>query len=253
MKYNGISFIVPIRGRMEMVPGFIQNIKDNFDNFEIIFCYQDDNLLFRKGQLSNLGYQYSTKDLVAFINVDYRFLSRVPIEKEMEINRVPLITFLYACRVREIKGRVVEEKCGPSRTPGGCQVFTREQFEKIGGHTNLILGWGIDDVVINIRVRQFYTAFHFLPYRMGHVIHDKFVEYPKREYVKGCNCRVAIHPPSDPEYDSFRETEADLVGMKRSGPNIFLLSFTNIRVSRDFRERERYNAQLRMEKDVLKL
>jgi len=254
VKNRGISYIVSVRGRRDMFPGFIRNIKEYNEDFEIIFCCQDDNLLFRKGQLANLGYKKAKKDLISFINIDFRFLEFVPIVEEMNKIDAPVITFLYAAKVREGKdGKLLETtQRGKSQTPGGCQVFTRNQFERCGGHTNLIMGWGIDDVVVNYRVKQF-SKFRYLPYCMGHVEHDKFVEYPRREYVKGRNTTVAMNPPSDPKFDSFMETIAEESGKTVLEDNVFEFKFRNIGVPDNFVEMKRYKEQLAMERDVLNL
>jgi len=251
MDRESISFVVPLRGRKDQILGFIYNIKKYYKDFEIIFCNQADDMLFRKGQLSNLGFKKAKFNIIAFINVDYRFLDYVDIVKEMEEHKSPFIPFVKGKRIVEPslgKYRVVDEEHIPHvGAVGGCQIFTREQFIKSGGHTNLIFGWGPDDVVMSQRISFVFTAH---PHVMGHILHGKTGSYVA---LRGINQLQSFNPPTIPEKDSFEHTIADEIGSKYIESNIVEYSFRNIRVTENFEYMDRYNKQCNYEKKELGL
>ncbi|MHA1690359.1 MAG: galactosyltransferase-related protein [Candidatus Heimdallarchaeaceae archaeon] len=248
-----VTFIVPCRGRTEHLPGLLQNLERVTCSYKVMLCEQADNLLFRKGQLSNLGFKRAKSNIVAFINLDYRFLERIDLIAELKKAGKPIVPFLYATRVTEKNGVITEHsKRGISGCPGGCQVFTKDQFIKCGGHTNLILGWGSDDVTLALRAKSAGIPFVHLPYTMGHVIHSKQDGYVGRARMKELNRTVCIRYP-DPEYDSFKETIADEVDHKIMTPIVEKYRFTNIRVPDDYKEMKRYRIQLTYERSILKL
>jgi len=248
-----ITFIAPCRGRKGMRQGLLLNLEKYCTDYKVMFCEQADDLMFRKGQLANLGFVRSTTDVVAFINLDYRFLESIDLFAELEKAKKPIIPFLYATRVIENNGKIIEETPrGISGCPGGCQIFTKDQFIKCGGHTNLILGWGSDDVVLALRTKIVGSPFVHLPYAMGHVVHNKTIEYRGRSQMKLANRTVYLQYP-DLQFDSFKETIADEVRHIVVSPNVETYLFTNIRVPDDFVEMQRYKVQLAHEKAILKL
>lgn len=243
-----ISFIVSCRGRTEMRPGLIFNIRKYYPGSEIIFCNQKDNLLFRKGQLANLGFNLAKHDIVAFINLDYRFMEYVDLIFKLDKYKVPVIPFLY--------GKLIVEKAlgvftvvleGHNHTSvGGCVVLTKEQFEKSCGNTNLILGWGPDDIIFAQRIKTYKK----LPYTMGHLQHPKTSAHKS---MVNCNRRMCFCPPPQPELDAYYHTIADKVGSKVLSENIMQYDFMNIRVSDDFGYKDRYNQQIAEERKALGL
>ena len=78
-----ISFIVPLRDRLELLKSLVKNLEENFTDFELIIAYQDDNLLFKRGQLMNLGFQKSKGDVCIFQDVDIRHLKRIDFSAEI--------------------------------------------------------------------------------------------------------------------------------------------------------------------------
>lgn len=249
-----LTFIVPYRGRKEHLPGLLLNIKQHYKQAKIILCCQNDNLLFRKGQLANLGFLRAESDIVAFVNLDYRFIDHVDLVAEIEKRDHPIVPFLYSSAVLDGPNgslKIVKEKAGIG-SYGGCQVFHRSQFEKIGGNTNLILGWGPDDVVLNQRTMRAGIPLERLLFKMGHVKHSKSGSYHLHKIVYS-NRIMSFNPPSNCKYDSFRETIAKEVCCKQSGPNVIEYKFKDIRIPEDFKEMTRYKRQLQLEKEVLGL
>lgn len=244
---SNISFIVPCRGRDEMRPGFIFNIRKYYPEAEIIFCNQKDNLLFRKGQLSNLGFYKATHNLVAFINLDYRFMDYVDIASEMNKYQMPLIPFSCGKLVEELPIGTFKliEYHNPDSV-GGCVVTTKEQFEKSCGNTNLILGWGPDDIVFARRI----GGYKKLPYTMGHIKHAKTKEYLEmREF----NRQMCYDPPTIPERDSHYHTKTEQVEKIILAENIIQYDFINIGVVSNFEYMDRYEQQIKRELELLKI
>jgi len=250
MSEKSISFIVPLRDREDQVSGFIYNIKKYYKDFEIIFCNQADKLLFRKGQLSNLGFKKAKFDIVAFINVDYRFLDYVDIVKEINEYKNPFIPFTKGKRIKEPSlGNyvVIEENHVNMGGVGGCQIFTKEQFIKSNGYTNLIFGWGPDDVAMSQRTTFVFTKY---PHSMGHIFHSKGGSYIS---LRTENRHQCFDPPATPVKDSFRHTAADELEHKIIESNVIRYNFKNIRVTDNFEYMDRYNAQCEFEKKALEL
>jgi len=183
-----ITFLVPCRGRISQIQGLVVNLEKYYKDFKVMLCEQADNLLFRRGQLLNLGFKRVDTDVVAFINADYRFMEYVDLLYELHLAKQPICPFSYACKVKESKpGNLVKlTNVGRSNNTGGCQVFTKDMFIQCGGHTNLFLGWGPDDAVLTQRVKRIFSGdgFKKLCYTMGHVQHDKFVEYRERTRIE---------------------------------------------------------------------
>jgi len=242
-----ISFVVSCRGRLEMRPGFISNIRKYYPDSEILFCNQKDALLFRKGQLANLGFKLVKHDIIAFINLDYRFMEYVDLIFELDKHKVPVIPFSDGRSVIENPLGIfkIVVRSNPDSV-GGCVVLTKEQFKESGGNTNLIFGWGPDDIVFAQRIGKFKK----LPYTMGHIQHSKNQAY---RAMKNYNRRMCFCPPPKPELDAYYHTIADRVGSKVLSENIIQYDFINIRVSDDFGYMDKYNQQIVREKKVLGL
>lgn len=242
-----ISFIVSYRGRKEMMPGLIFNIQKYYPESEIIFCSQKDNLLFRKGQLTNLGFLLARHEIIASVNLDYRFMEYVNLIAELDKHKVPVIPFSFGKLIREKELGVFEIVLEGFNhdSVGGCVVLTREQFAKSGGNTNLILGWGPDDIVLARRM----GSYKKLPYTFGHVEHPLTSGGP----MKARNRHVCYNPPTKPKLDGYTHTIADKVGRTSLQKDVVLYDFANIRVSNDFGYMDKYNQQLAAERKVLGL
>lgn len=243
-----ISFIVACRGRTIMRFGLISNIKKYYPDSEIIFCNQKDNLLFRKGQLTNLGFRLAKNEVVASINLDYRFMEYVDLISELAIHKVPIIPFSHGKLILEHAPNTFEIVLDGFNhdSVGGCIVLTREQFEKSGGNTNLILGWGPDDIVFARRI----GSYKKLPYTFGHVKHPSA---SVDKTMMNHNRHVCYNPPTKPELDGYTHTIADKVGIIEYSKSVVQYDFTNIHVSEDFGYMDKYNAQLAVEKKMLKI
>lgn len=166
-----VSFVVPLRGREDQVDGLLYNLESMFGgiNYEIIFSIQNDNRLFRRGQLCNIGFRHTKGDIIVFQDVDIRHLRYIDfIRLSYEISH-PYVAFDAITQLEEQKlceYKIIETKKRPSGY-GACAVFTRQQFIKSHGFSNLIIGWGGEDNLMNQRV-----GFRRLYQDLGHVKHE---------------------------------------------------------------------------------
>jgi len=234
-----ISFIVPLRDRREQIPGFLHNIKKYYKNFEIIFCCQDDRLLFRKGQLSNLGFKRAKYNFVAFINLDYRFMSGVDLVAQVRNFDRPIIPFGFSVRVTEsdvgqltiVRGKLT------NLSFGGCCVFTRDQFIKSCGNSNLMAGWGPDDNLLAYRTNFCRVS----DATMGHVVHLKTGVYFGGD-VKLRNQNLKMTDPlRDRKKDGIDQTIATEQSCNTVELNIIEYKFRNICVPDDFEYMDLYS------------
>lgn len=243
-----ISFIVACRNRTSMRPGLIANIRKYYPNSEILFCNQRDKLLFRKGQLTNLGFKLAKYDIVASINLDYRFMEYVNLISELNNCKVPIIPFSKGKLIAEVAPgnfKIILDGFNHDSI-GGCVVLTREQFEKSGGNTNLIFGWGPDDIVLARRLGQYKK----LPYTFGHVDHPSATA---DKSMRAQNRHMCYNPPTKSELDGYTHTIAQQVKSSIISKNIVQYDFTNIRVSQDFGYMDKYNKQRATERRLLGL
>lgn len=165
-----ISFIIPLRGREDQIEGLEYNLNKIFNeyNYEIIYVNQNDNKLFKRGQLCNIGFKESRGDIIVFQDVDIRHLRKINIIELLNLYNNPFVAFDSITQLNEIKlgeYKIIETEKRP-RGFGACAIFSREQFILSGGFSNLIIGWGIEDNIMNDR-----SNYIRLQQDLGHVYH----------------------------------------------------------------------------------
>ena len=142
MKKLGV--IVPYRDRPNHLKEFRESIIKYLDEtnipYEIIVVEQDDDKLFNRGMLLNIGFQYAKKlncDYVVFhdidmlpIDVDYSYSDK-PIHLAYDIGKETFDTYF-----------------------GGVTMFPVNLFEKINGYSNKYWGWGYEDDDLLLRCKK---------------------------------------------------------------------------------------------------
>lgn len=171
IKNYELSFIVPFRGREDQILGLEHNLKKYFNKFsyEIIYVNQKDEKLFKRGQLCNIGFKYSSGEIIIFQDVDIRHLRELDFKKLLEEYKKPFVAFNKITQLNERRlgeYEYIETEDRPFGF-GACSVFYKEQFIVSGGFSNLIFGWGSEDNIINERVGEFVRYQQDL----GHVYH----------------------------------------------------------------------------------
>lgn len=148
-----VSIITPIRDRSEMIKVFENNIKNTFANYELIYVEQDDDKLFMKGQLINLGAKEAKHEVLVIHDVDILHENTILINKSIvEINKM-ILPFTH---IKQIDPKTKKELQCDERlfSFGGVQIITKEFFNKINGYSNLFYGWGGEDNDFAIRARH---------------------------------------------------------------------------------------------------
>lgn len=203
-----ISFIVPLRGRENMIAGFEYNIQQIFGNYayEIIYVHQNNNKLFRRGQLCNIGFQAARGNIIIFQDIDIRHLRPIVPKTLLNQLQAPFVAFDKITQLEEFAPghyNLLETQERPSGW-GACAIFTREQFILSGGFSNLILGWGAEDNIMQKRA-------NFVRYKqdLGHVKHPSMgyaniVKMPW--YQSNRNFWLSDHE-RDPYQDGYMQTQ----------------------------------------------
>ncbi len=232
-----VSFIVPLRGRTEHLDGFIHTIERTYADipYEVILVEQADDLLFKRGQLCNLGFKKSQGDIVVFQDIDTRYLE--PIDFEHHLNRLgrPYAGYDTIAHIQEPRvGEYVVTETEPRPWGyGACAVFSREQFKACHGFSNLIVGWGGEDDVIAARARM-----ERLACTLAHVTHDQLPrnEVTNTAWHKQNVFFMQTDHSRNHSKDSFRQTMATEIscGPLRDRANFTIYRYKDISVPDDF-------------------
>lgn len=232
-----VSFVVPLRGRREHLDGFVHSIQTVYAGvpYEVLFIEQADDLLFKRGQLCNLGFKKAKGDIVVFTDIDIRYLDRLDFQKHLEQFKRPYVGFDHIAQLQEPRtGEYVITMTEPRPHGfGACAVFSREQFMTSNGFSNLIIGWGGEDDVIAARAKM-----KRLTYTLGHVTHAQ----PPRSEVNNTLWHqqnvyfLRTDHSRDAAKDSFRETVATEVSSRpvKGLEHFTLIEYRNITVTDDF-------------------
>ena len=143
MKKLGV--IVPYRNRPYHLKEFKRRITRYLDrveiSYEIIIVNQDEDKLFNRGMLLNIGFIYAKKlhcDYVVFHDVDM-----IPVQVDYSYSDVPL----------HLANNIEKETFDTYF--GGVTMFPVEIFEKINGYSNKYWGWGYEDDDLLLRCKNF--------------------------------------------------------------------------------------------------
>ena len=225
-----ISFITISRDRNSQEAGFIHTIQSNYSDCEIIIAAQQEEGLFKHGQLRNLGYKKSQAPLVVFMDIDVRFLDKLDFEVAMYEHNHPLLMFDKSFVVEERNLVVYRRPRYITHCIGRLICFTREQFEACGGYSNLCLGWGWEDNLLYERAKL-----KKIPGRIGHIIHPEIwgeeIHQKQNKYI------FQTDNERQPELDGFRQTVAGVRSLEQTN-NIHRYNFSKITVPADFAYRD---------------
>jgi hypothetical protein len=136
---NKLAIIVPYRDREEHLKKFIPHIsqflKDKID-FKIFIIEQNNNKIFNRGILKNIGFLLAEKkfDYFCFHDVDH-----IPVSSACDYSPTKAVAKLatYVSQFNFIK-RPVNELAGVI-------IFEKNCFKFINGYSNEYWGWGIED------------------------------------------------------------------------------------------------------------
>lgn len=230
-----LSFIIPFNSkRNDRLSNCIFNIQKFYvkDEHEIIAVQQKAEEPFKLGQVRNIGFKKSSGDIIIFLDVDMRFPEKILFKKELETFKTPFVAWKFITKVDEEKTDnfeiLSEHHEGVGK--GGCVVYSRKQFVESCGYSNLPIGWGKEDNIINIR-----KSLIRLNYEIYHVNHDNDRRlWGAKASALDFNTMLSRTEPSRMKHkDSFEHTIAD-EEIVFEGFEIKHYKVSNIRVPDDF-------------------
>jgi hypothetical protein len=141
-----LQVIIPYRDRepalKQIIPKLHEVLSKQVKNYQISVIEQDDNALFNKGLINNLGFLLnSDADYYCFHDVD---LLPEFSDYAYPENPVHMSTF---CR----QFNYIEN---PDACMGGVVLFKREHFESVNGYPTHLSGWGSEDNLLTIRCQK---------------------------------------------------------------------------------------------------
>jgi GT2 family glycosyltransferase len=213
--YNGITFIVAIKGRDYNIAGFVKNIM--MYDCNIIFVKQSDDNPFNKGALYNLAFKFCKTDIVIFADIDIRHIEKYNFSELMQKYNSPFVPF--DC-IRHVKDNMVIDSNFRLTAWGGCAVFTKKQFEECGGFSNRILHWGFDDELLNKRANMLR-----LKGSINHIHHERLDRFSKFEGYYEKN--KEIFENDNPDRDNLNTVSGELV-FKQIEDNITWVEYKNL-------------------------
>lgn len=239
-----VSFVIPVRGREEHRKGLFVNILEVYGDidYEIILADQADTRLFKRGQLCNLGFKKSRGEVIVFQDIDVRHLRPIDFTASLKEFKKPFLGFSKITQLKELEPGEYEEIETKNRRwgYGACEIFTRDQFKKSYGFSNLIVGWGAEDDIMNHRV----GGFPRLGQNLGHVQHK--ADSGQRSRVSENLTLFRSEKTRDPEGDSYLHTEAteEYHTIIDQEGKIHLYGFADITPGDGFKYRELLNDNL---------
>jgi len=136
------GIIIPYRNRLinlkAMLPILVQNLRDSNINYKIYIINQNDDRLFNKGSLINIGVN------IIFNDCDYLILHDVDnVTFTKDIYKFNNISSNLVFRNSYFKAN--ENDNVYNGYFGGVLIFKKEDFVKINGFSNNYWGWGCED------------------------------------------------------------------------------------------------------------
>ena len=145
-----LGIIVPYRNRYDHLELFkkaiIQYLNNTDINYEIIIIEQDNEKLFNRGMVLNIGFEMAKKlkcDYVIFHDVDM-----LPINVDYSYSDKPLHLATNFISSENVNRIVFDEYFG------GVTLFPVKDFEAINGFSNKYWGWGYEDSDLLLRCKK---------------------------------------------------------------------------------------------------
>lgn len=226
---NQITFIIPNRGGKH-INFIIKRLNAFYPGSKYIVITQDDNKPFMRGQLWNIAYKYIDTDYMCFIDNDMFFPKFVDLIKAYnQLNCIALQPFKIIRQVEIVNGATVK-KLSEARKgiygKGGATFISKSNFEKIGGMSNLYIGYGCEDSDFDYRSGGIADINEVI----CHIQHKR----RNNDYHWDINKQIFNDVKNrDTQKDSFADTKYTLVKESIDG-NTTLLSVKDIIVDESF-------------------
>lgn len=145
-----LGIIIPYRDRYEQLEIFRKHIFGYLSpkglKFELIIVEQDNEKLFNRGMLLNIGFKYAEEigcDYVVFHDVDM-----LPIDVDYSFSEIPL-HLATGFEPNQHMNRTLFDTYF-----GGVTLFPVKEFNKINGYSNKYWGWGYEDDDLLLRCEK---------------------------------------------------------------------------------------------------
>lgn len=192
-----LGIVVPYRDRESHLEIFIPHMKNILReiNHRIVVVEQDDDKLFNRAKLLNIGYETLKNECDYFCFHDVDLLPTEAEEANYDYVEHPTHLARLLETLKYLEPPYYEEYFG------GATMFNKEDFEKINGFSNEYWGWGVEDddlrdrclkegLTIKKRMNK-YTALphppngpHHAHWEKNHKKHSDFRDTPGNEYHK---------------------------------------------------------------------
>lgn len=141
-----LSVIIPYRKREQalklIIPALEAYLLKQIQDYEIIVVEQNDDELFNKGLLNNIGFLLTEdSDYVCFHDVDL-----IPQYSDYSYPTKPCHLSTFCSQFNYIET--------PDAIMGGVNLFTKEDFKKINGYPISYIGWGGEDNNLHVRCQK---------------------------------------------------------------------------------------------------
>ena len=132
---------------LKELPTYLQNKNISYT---ILVIHQNNNNLFNKGALYNIGYKYAKESNISFDYVILHDIDMIPIEYDYSYTRGAC--FLYGLILNYGKNK--ETFTSTERMPfaGGVTTIDTWCYESINGFSNMFEGWGGEDDYFLIKI-----------------------------------------------------------------------------------------------------
>lgn len=145
---NNICFIIPNRGGVH-IDYVIRRLKEFYPNSEYLIITQDDDKPFMRGQLFNIGFNYTSCEYLCLFDNDMFFKTYVDLIGEYtKQNAVLLQPFMNICQCKLNEDGTYTQTSSrrkASSQKGGVSFISRKNFIKVNGMSNMYIGYGYED------------------------------------------------------------------------------------------------------------
>jgi GT2 family glycosyltransferase len=156
-KNQKLCVIIPYRDREKALKILIPNLKEylsnQITNFNICIIEQNNNDLFNKGLMNNIGFLLNPDyDYYCFHDVDL-----IPEFSDYSYPELPSHLSTYCSQFNYIET--------PDSVMGGVITFKKEHFYKVNGYPISYVGWGSEDT--NLKLRCEIMQIYPFKYQLG--------------------------------------------------------------------------------------
>jgi len=171
-KGKKLSVIIPYRDRQRalelLIPRLKEYLSKQIEDFELIVVEQDDQELFNKGLLNNIGFLLNK-------NSDYYCFHDVDLLVEFSDYSYPELPSHLSSHCSQFNYINI-----PDKIMGGVITFKKEHFEKVNGYPISYIGWGGEDNNLYTRCEKMNLKPYKHPFgRYYSVPHEHRLNNPK--------------------------------------------------------------------------